>query len=255
MTYAHATAAPNSTARATSPWLLLLLPLPLTAAAAALHAAAAKLSKEEKKAATEVKRAEMAAKKAAKKAAEAGDYVDEDGNPCAPPAEAEGVPKEKKMDSKAAKKLANAKTALKEEAEGANSAGDLQKVDEGTLKHAVTTGVLTSRQDSKDIKIQSFSISLFGKMLFEDQKLELTYGHRYGIIAQNGAGKTTLLKSIAARQIPIPSFIDIWYLDKESDPSDRTALECVIDTVRDEQKRLEALEEDIMSTTGPEDVR
>ena len=38
---------------------------------------------------------------------------------------------------------------------------------------------------SRDVKIQSFSISLFGKQLFEDQTLELTYGHRYGLVAQN----------------------------------------------------------------------
>jgi len=119
----------------------------------------------------------------------------------------------------------------------------------------VCTGVLASRQDSKDVKVQSFSISLFGKVLFEDQKLELTYGHRYGLIAQNGSGKTTMLKCIATRQVPIPDFIDIWYLDKEADPSDRTALESVIDTVRNEKERLEKLEEDIMSDVGPDDPR
>jgi hypothetical protein len=37
------------------------------------------------------------------------------------------------------------------------------------------------------------------------------------------------------------------YLDKEADPSDRTALESVIDTVRNEKERLEKLEEEIMS--------
>ena len=73
-------------------------------------------------------------------------------------------------------------------------------MDEGTLKFAVCTGVLASRSDSRDVKVQSFSISLFGKQLFEDQTLELTYGHRYGLVAQNGAGKTTLLKCIATRQ-------------------------------------------------------
>jgi ATP-binding cassette subfamily F protein 2 len=62
--------------------------------------------------------------------------------------------------------------------------------------------------------VQSFSISLFGKQLFEDQTLELTYGHRYGLIAQNGSGKSTLLKCIATRQIPIPDFIDIWYVHR-----------------------------------------
>ena len=60
---------------------------------------------------------------------------------------------------------------------------------------------------------------------------------------------------IATRLIPIPDFIDIWYLDKEADPSERTALESVIDTVRSEKERLEALEEAIMTETGPEDPR
>jgi hypothetical protein len=45
---------------------------------------------------------------------------------------------------------------------------------------------------------------------------------------------------------PIPEFIDIWYLDKEADPSESTAIDFVIDTVRKEKERLEALEEEIM---------
>merc|ERR1719199_1686263 len=147
----------------------------------------------------------------------------------------------KKPSAKDAKKAATAAPA----AETADSSGSLQKLDEGTLKWAVCTGNLASRKDSRDVKVQSFSISLFGKQLFEDQTLELTYGHRYGLIAQNGSGKSTLLKCIATRQIPIPDFIDIWYLDKEAEPSERTALESVIDTVRNEKERLEKLEEDI----------
>jgi len=221
-----------------------------------------KETKEEKKAKAEAKRAELAAKKAAKKAAEAGeDAVDVgDGDiPATKSTQEYAANYDAKDEKKKAKDDKKGKAKKGKEAEveleSADTGGSLQKLDEGTLKFAVCTGVLASRQDSKDVKVQSFSISLFGKVLFEDQKLELTYGHRYGLIAQNGSGKTTMLKCIATRQVPIPDFIDIWYLDKEADPSDRTALESVIDTVRNEKERLEKLEEDIMSDVGPDDPR
>ena len=162
-------------------------------------------------------------------------------------------------DKKEKKPAKNAKTAgkgKKGKGDETEEVGDgLLKMDEGTLKFAVCTGNLASRKDSKDVKIQAFSISLFGKVLFEDQTLELTWGHRYGLIGQNGSGKSTFLKCIAARQIPVPEFIDIWYLDKEADPSESTAIDFVIDTVRHEKERLEKLEEDIMSESGPEDSR
>ena len=61
-------------------------------------------------------------------------------------------------------------------------------MDERTLKGVVTSN-LASRKDSKDVKIEAFSISLFGKVLFEDQSLELTWGHRYGLIAQNARAR------------------------------------------------------------------
>jgi len=229
-----------------------------------------KLTKEEKKAEAERKKAERAAKKKEKDVALHGepdeDEEEEDGTEAGgeeggEDGEGEGgassakPEKGKKLDSKTAAKAAKEKSALGEHVETADSSGSLQKLDEGTLKFAVCTGVLASRNDSKDVKVQSLSISLFGKLLFEDQNFELTWGHRYGVIAQNGAGKTTLLKCIASRQVPIPSFIDIWYLDHEAPPSDRTALQAVIDTVREEKERLEKLEETIMSDTGPEDPR
>lgn len=175
--------------------------------------------------------------------------VDEDGNPIVrPPAEAPAASSASAKPSKGKKK--------KEEEEASTTTSEgLQQIDEGTLKHAVCTGVLASRKDSKDVKIQAFSISLFGKQLFEDQTFELTWGHRYGVIAQNGAGKTTLLKTIAARLIPIPDFIDIWYLDHEAPPSDKSAVDFVVDTVRLEKERLEALEETILTESGPEDAR
>jgi len=136
-----------------------------------------------------------------------------------------------------------------------DAAEDEGALDKGTHELAVVTANLTSRKDSRDIKIDSFSISLFGKQLFEDQTLELTWGHRYGLIAQNGSGKSTMLKCVASRLVPIPEWMDIWFLDHEAEPTDRSAVDTVIDTVREEKERLEALEEEIMSTVGPEDPR
>ena len=163
-----------------------------------------KLSKEEKKAQAEAKKAERDAKKAAKKGdgegdgdtidiSEAGDEYAANGDEAS---SSSSDAKTKKAASKGSKK--KDKGAQEDEAVGGDS---LLQIDEGTLKFAVCTGNLASRKDSKDVKIQAFSISLFGKVLFEDQTLELTWGHRYGLVGQNGSGKTTFLKCIASRQI------------------------------------------------------
>ena len=218
----------------------------------------AKLSKEEKKAQTAAKKAERDARKAAEKALQdkiagktgddAAEAGGEEGGEAAeaPAADAKkGKAAAGKKDKKGKDKKGEAEV---EEGEG-------QDLLTGAAQHAICTGNLASRKDSRDVKIDSFSISLFGKILFEDQVLELTYGHRYGLIAQNGSGKSTLLKCVAARQVPIPDFIDIWFLDREAEPDDRTAMETVIDTVRFEKERLEQMEEDIMSDVGPEDPR
>jgi len=107
------------------------------------------------------------------------------------------------------------------------------------LQSAVCTGVLDSQPLSRDVKIGAFSVSTFGRELIKDTTLDLTYGRRYGLIGQNGSGKSTMLYAIAHRQIPIPEHVDIWHLDREAAPSDRTAIESVVDTVAVEYARLE----------------
>ena len=47
-------------------------------------------------------------------------------------------------------------------------------------------------------------------------------------------------------QVPIPDHIDLYHLDCEAEPSDRTALESVIDHLKHEMERLEAMEQAIM---------
>eukprot|EP01103_Thecamoeba_quadrilineata_P004890 TRINITY_DN14764_c0_g1_i1.p1 TRINITY_DN14764_c0_g1~~TRINITY_DN14764_c0_g1_i1.p1 ORF type:complete len:573 (+),score=126.21 TRINITY_DN14764_c0_g1_i1:131-1849(+) len=112
------------------------------------------------------------------------------------------------------------------------------------------TGVLTSRDDSRDIKIESFSLSYYGKELISDTTIELNHGRRYGLLGFNGSGKSTFLQTLAAREVPIPERIDIYMLNEEAHPSERTALQAVIDEAEKEIKRLEKLEEEVFAEEG-----
>ena len=114
------------------------------------------------------------------------------------------------------------------------------------------TGVLGSNPLSRDLKILSFSLQLHGKRLVEDTTLELSYGNRYGLLGANGAGKSTFLTALASRELPIPDHIDIYHLDEEAEPSDRCAIDAVVDVVRSQVEKLEALAEQICETAGPE---
>ena len=49
--------------------------------------------------------------------------------------------------------------------------------------------------------------------------------------------------------------MDIYHLHQEAEPSDRTALQAVVDHIEAEVARLNALEEHIMMEFGPEDER
>ena len=83
-------------------------------------------------------------------------------------------------------------------------------------------------------------ITCAGRELILDTTVELSYGARYGLIGSNGSGKSQFLQAIAHRELPIPDHIDIFLLDHEAEPSERTALQCVIDDAQAEVKRLEA---------------
>mmetsp|Transcript_106346 Transcript_106346/g.167922 ORF Transcript_106346/g.167922 Transcript_106346/m.167922 type:complete len:611 (+) Transcript_106346:70-1902(+) len=119
--------------------------------------------------------------------------------------------------------------------------GDLNKKRAAVLETAVVTGVLASQEQAMDVKIEQFSMSVYGKEFVCDTKLELNFGRRYGLIGANGSGKSTMLAAIAAREVPIPKHIDIWFLDTEAKPEEITAIEAVVNVVAKEHERLEAL--------------
>jgi len=151
---------------------------------------------------------------------------------------------EKKTLGKAAQKRADKEAAANAEKE-AITGGKTGSLPE-CLLNAVVTGVLESQPNAKDIKIGSFSVTTFGKELVRDTILELNYGNRYGLIGANGSGKSTILHAIAHRHVPIPDMFTMWHLDREAEPEEYSALQCVINTVSKEQERLEALQLELL---------
>ena len=58
------------------------------------------------------------------------------------------------------------------------------------------------------------------------------------------AGKSTLLSTLGCREVPIPEHIDIFHLKREMPPSDKTALDCVME-VDEERLKLEKEAEEL----------
>jgi ATP-binding cassette, subfamily F, member 2 len=127
-----------------------------------------------------------------------------------------------------------------------------EQMDEHGLSDRITTGVLSSTETSKDVKITSTSLVFHGRVLITDGTLELSYGRRYGLLGENGCGKSTLLKSIDKREFPIPEHIDIYLLNEGAPPTDLGALEWVVREAENEMARLDKLAEKMLEEDGPE---
>ena len=180
-----------------------------------------KLSKEEQKLEKERKKAEAKAKRDAKKAAK-------------------GKPLSKKKSKENLAKLAEQEAAL------------AARVDESEAdrlareEHIIATFASQKEQHAhaKDISVRDVTISFHGANLIENTDFALNYGNRYGFIGPNGSGKSTIMKAIAARCLPIPESIDLFFLDQEYPATDTPALDAVFE-VDDERKALEAEAEKI----------
>ncbi|KAA8567522.1 hypothetical protein EYC84_007998 [Monilinia fructicola] len=126
------------------------------------------------------------------------------------------------------------------------------QMDKHGLSDRVTTGVLSSLKQSRDVKITSASLVFHGRVLLTDTTLELTYGRRYGLLGENGCGKSTLLKAIDMREYPVPDHVDIYLLNEGAPPSDLGALEWVVKEAENEMKRLDDEAERLLEEEGPE---
>lgn len=124
--------------------------------------------------------------------------------------------------------------------------------DKHGLSDRVTTGVLSSLEASRDVKITSASLVFHGRVLFTDTTIEVNYGRRYGLLGENGCGKSTLLKAIDKREFPFPDHVDIYLLNEGAPATELGALEWVVREAENELARLEKLAEDILEKDGPE---
>ena len=117
------------------------------------------------------------------------------------------------------------------------------------------TGVLVSRPTALDVRISQVSMQGNGQQLVEDCDIELNVGRRYGLLGVNGCGKSNLLAALANRELPVPEHVDVFHLREEAEPSDRTALDAVVDHIKLEVTRLHKLEAFTLAEGGPGDER
>jgi len=187
------------------------------------------LAAPDKKAEKERKKAEAAAKRAAKKA------------------DKESSSKEPSLASLTLDAIADVSDA--------DPAAKITAEQQRVAASRAVTGVLASTAAARDVKFQSFSVSVGGKQLVSDCALELTQGCRYGLLGDNGSGKSNVLAAIAQREIPLPKHISVFHLHEEAPPTELSGVQAVIEHVKSEVERLEAMSEAILEEVGPEDER
>ncbi|KAJ2311312.1 ATP-binding cassette, regulator of translational elongation [Coemansia sp. RSA 2611] len=70
----------------------------------------------------------------------------------------------------------------------------------------------------------------------------MVYGRRYGLIGRNGIGKSTLLRNIAYRELSVPTYISILFVEQEMIGDETTAIRSVLkaDIFREQLLRDEA---------------
>ncbi|KAJ1881553.1 ATP-binding cassette, regulator of translational elongation, partial [Coemansia sp. S17] len=111
-----------------------------------------------------------------------------------------------------------------------------------------------SRDKIKDVKLDGFDISYAGKRILTNSSVHLVYGRRYGLIGRNGIGKSTLLRNIAHRELAVPTYISILFVEQEMIGDDTPAIRSVLkaDIFREQLLRDEAsINEELKKLDSP----
>ena len=109
------------------------------------------------------------------------------------------------------------------------------------------------------VQVNSFSIDINSKKLFDNSELVLASGHIYGLIGKNGCGKTTLLNMIKNNMIPLDDRMLVLYVEQEIEETDETPVQILLKSngeffkINQRMILLEKLMEDEMFGSKDED--
>lgn len=107
--------------------------------------------------------------------------------------------------------------------------------------------------NAKSIRVEDFSLLYHGREMLQSTELVLSYGQRYGLLGVNGVGKSTLLRAVASRMVPIPKNIDVYYVESAIEPSDKSAIESVLE-VNEETRELNEEVDQLTELLGADGV-
>lgn len=166
--------------------------------------------------------------------------------------------REAKRAAKDPTKAAGKKAAASQRADDkakANAFADESEADRlAREEHIIATyaNQKASHAHARDINVSDVTVCFHGAPLIENTDFRLNYGNRYGFIGPNGSGKSTIMQAVAARCLPIPEAIDIYFLDQEYPATDTPALQAVFE-VDDRRRELEAEAEKVNDAMGEAD--
>eukprot|EP00029_Vermamoeba_vermiformis_P006136 TRINITY_DN2324_c0_g1_i1.p1 TRINITY_DN2324_c0_g1~~TRINITY_DN2324_c0_g1_i1.p1 ORF type:complete len:697 (-),score=231.17 TRINITY_DN2324_c0_g1_i1:12-2102(-) len=118
-----------------------------------------------------------------------------------------------------------------------------------------------SRQGlSRDVHLVKIEVSAGGRKLIQESNVSLIFGRKYGLVGRNGTGKSTLLRAISAREIEVPTHLDILHVEQEVIGDETTVIQSVLmcDIEREEmlveEKRLLAEAEKATTEEAKKDI-
>lgn len=71
------------------------------------------------------------------------------------------------------------------------------KKNRDALPKPVIDRSIRSMQQTKEVLIERVTLTIGGRVLLEEAKIQLGWGRKYGLIGRNGIGKTCLLAALA----------------------------------------------------------